>query len=635
MILGNAKAQMHAPYWYVENSPTAVYNSGGTAKAFGSQVSIDARPMFSSSTWGTASYAGSPTSPHGDTVSGSCAAPNCMVTCVNRSSATANWCSTFAANTVNNWGFDIAHSHNEFFLAYLVTGKRVYLEGLWEMATIALAWGPPENPPVYNYGRWGNHGITIDSANNPRGTAWALRNIGMATVLSDDGSVEKAYLSEKLNNNLEAHEGRYNIINGSFPPANSSCSGFDKTTETSIWRMYRCWGESGWSNPLNISLRHQGSSICYGCDLTLAGDGQGPWTDQYWITVLGWLRGLGYNSAIHDVEAKNDIHTLADPARTGGNPAFALVYVEPGETSGNLGYLQTWAAIRNAIITTGKLSLDIGASDTSISLATVCDTKGNSLDLNFKNYTYWTVDSEKILLSTTSWPYKLVASTDAASDRLTTSSAHGYLTGQIVRLIANATLDPGVTGNALCRQSVAGGPRDDNCDFWVKVIDSTTVELYNDSALTSKVDLQGGGAMYLSTCAVNVTRGVLGTTAGAHSKGTNIAYYPVIAAPIEASDPSGGHGYYFVSGLSTAVDFDVSDAAEGAAARITGRRAFDLIDQTIYNQQLLGSNVANCAGAGLNLVTCDNPQWSIRPRPLVKNARVVIKIDIHAVERGP
>ena len=48
-VLGNAKAQMHAPFFYAENSTTATYHTSSAAKAFGRQVSINARPTFSSS----------------------------------------------------------------------------------------------------------------------------------------------------------------------------------------------------------------------------------------------------------------------------------------------------------------------------------------------------------------------------------------------------------------------------------------------------------------------------------------------------------------------------------------------------------------------------------------------------------
>jgi hypothetical protein len=633
VVLGNAKALMHAPYLYLENNSTSVYHDGDTAKAFGRMVSIDARRMWGSSTTTSPASPDAARSPHGDIVNTACAAPNCMVTCVAGGVISCNVYVYGVKNGGSVWGMDQAHSNNEFFVSYLFTGKRVYLEGLWTMATLSMAYGYPDDPipATQYYGRWGRRGIQIDPYQTPRGTAWGLRNIGMAAVLSDDGSVEKAYFQEKLDYNLEAHEGRFAITNGHFPPSNSSCAGFSRTAETSIWRMYRCWGESNWSNPLYFPIRHYvGLYGAAGSYSSMAANGNGMFTEMYWVTVLAWLRGVGEKATyIHQAAAINAMHLFADPARTGGNPAFSFTQGQ-GESNGtDTNYLQRWADVKAAYIDSAPLSTDIGPTDTIIQLPTVGDLQTNNLELGWKAGTYWKIDDEIVFSPASDVSrYKVVSAVDAALDRLTTSTAHGYLNGQLVRVWTNGTLDSGIIGNSHCLPFLAGGALDNNCNLWVKVIDTTTVELYDDAALTNKIDLKGDGSMYLYTGTLGATppyaliRGALGTTAAPHSQGALAVLHPIVPDALEDSDPSGGHGYYYVSGLASAVDYDVTTPAEGTGKIITARRAFDLVDQTVRNQNMLGSNIGNCASARLSLINCDNPQWAIRPRPLVRKVHV-------------
>jgi hypothetical protein len=641
VILGNAKANMHAPYTFLENRTTTAFHVGDTTNAFGRMVSIDARTLWTSTSAAGTGNPDGPTAPNPNSTSGalistSCAAPTssvsggCMVTCLAGSGL--YWCSRYAAGGTQ-WSFDNAHSDNEFFLPYLFTGKRVYLEGLWTIAGMHVAYEPADDPPRDWAGRWGRRGIILDPYQNPRGSTWPLRNFGQAALLSDDGSVEKSFWTEKLNNNLEMHEGRQNITDGNFAPTNpdwlgsTPCAGFSSATETSIWRMGRCFYDSGWTNPLHIPARHYfaPSYSCPGCDLSLAGDTGSAWTEVYWLETLASLRDWGFKaSALHTAASKYFIHMFADPARTDGNPALSFLQWQPNLQSGDAGYIQTWAGMKAPMIMSTVLSKDITNAATSIPIRDYAADIDNNISIGTKASTYFKIGNEVVLVagSGTSYTAILVSAVDAATDRATTSTAHGFIDGQMVRIRAITTVDPGMVGST-CKIRYVGGPRNDNCDFYVKAIDATHLEFYNDATLTSKVDLQGGGSFYVHNSTLVVTRGVLGTAAVAHTRGDSVSWYPVQIGTWDDANPSGGHGFYYVAGLATTVDYDVSDTAEGTGKLLTAKRAFDLVSQIVRRQNWQGANVANCGALGLNVATCDNSEWSIRPRPLIRNARVI------------
>src|ERR1039458_10077074 len=79
VVLGNAKALMHARIWYLEYDTSAAYSAGSTARAFGRAVSLDVRPTFNS--WiGNGTPAADPPKPPAEPIALSPgAAPACMV----------------------------------------------------------------------------------------------------------------------------------------------------------------------------------------------------------------------------------------------------------------------------------------------------------------------------------------------------------------------------------------------------------------------------------------------------------------------------------------------------------------------------------------------------------------------------
>jgi hypothetical protein len=554
-----------------------------------------------------------------------------MVTCVDKSGATLNWCSVYGPNTMNHWGQDVAHSTEAFFIAYLFTGKRVYQEAQWAMGDWVLHAEGNAVPP-FRYGRWGAKGLIYEAGNTSRSTAWALRNLGAAVLASPDGTPERAYFVAKLNNNLESNEGRFNITHGAFPPSNPSCANFNKATETSIWRMSRCWYEQGWNNPLGFFMEHDPGlrQTCASCNGALAGDGLSPWMDEYAVLVFSWLSDVGFPAQhIHKVIATHTVHLIADTAYAEA-PFDIIRYRLPNVTVGYAGYLQTYAAMKAAYVTTATLAADMSASDNTFYLASRTSSTGgidvfNTLDGTTIPYTYWQIDNEVLELYQSFWEYKPVTAIDTVNDRAT-AKQHGFKTGQIVRVDADK-IDAGMLGNPLCKpRGILPNLPSDDCDFWVKAVDANTVEFYNDPALTSKVHLAGGGVnLTLNVSRVIVHekgRGARKTTAAAHKAGAIMKRVPVVMSTSVTGDPLGSHAYIHLSGAATAADANISTPDEGNGQIITGQRAFDMLDQVVTAQNRLGADTPNCAGAGLNVNNCDNPQWAIRPRPQIRSVAV-------------
>jgi len=87
-----------------------------------------------------------------------------------------------------------------FYVPYLITGDLYYLEEVmfdadWSIASVDP--GLRENAKGLLY------------ANQMRGTAWALRNLGDAAIILPDRHPMKAYFNEKLQNNLGYYLDRF------------------------------------------------------------------------------------------------------------------------------------------------------------------------------------------------------------------------------------------------------------------------------------------------------------------------------------------------------------------------------------------------------------------------------------------
>ena len=666
VILGNAKAYMHAPIFPLETSTTATFQTGGSTKAFGRVVSIDVRTDYNSWQGSGTSIADAPSSPAGASICGAggpgcaggyggaqpCSAPTCMVTCATRSSAYLNFCSVYDGNNVvNQWGLDPAHSREMFFIPYLVTGKYVYLEGEQAMAAwVILAPGVGNNPPTGPWTRWGSNALFFDTGNLIRGTAEPMRLIGLAAAISSDGSTEQAYFTQKLNNNFAAQEGYYGVTNGQFAPSDPTCA---KTTnaQPDIWHMVRCFYMGGQSNPVGLAsaphdLQASGSNFaCGGCNMDLTNDGTAPWMEQYHTVFMGGLRDLGFRAAgVHTAAARHSMGMFGDSNYGLAFPGQAGVieYAIPmmsGTAQSRTGYLQNWAAVKAAHIESGVLARALGSSDTMMWTPDWNDTGGVQISINMfdaankDGSTYYKIDNEFVLIGQIVPSSTFITAVNTSLSQVTANMdpgygaygsggtrGHGLTDGQItmVSIIPGyqGAIDNGMVGNPNCGRTAGG--RTNSCRFYAHVVDAYTLQFYNDAAMTSLVTLTGGSSYIgVNNGKWTISRGMLGSTPAAHAEGATWTYWSIVTPGGRVAYPD-SHAFFYTSALATAVDYDVTVVDSGTGNTITAQRAFDLANQVVWNQAMAGANLSTCA----NIMTCDEPRWGILPRPLIRNVRV-------------
>ncbi len=231
VLLGQAEAGASVPAHFRESATGKFFDSAKTVDAFGRVLSIDARPTT-----------------YTKNLSYLALDPGDQITAV-------------GPRSTNGWDYDTAHLGAFEYIPAIITGDWFYVEEMQMFASMNLA------SVVQDINQWSRHnswGYFNDTDQQTRGVAWGRRDIGDAGFVSPDGSPEKAYFTEKVNNNIAVEEGVMNITTGSFYQP-CTTNPYDVQTEKSKW----CWGRNtvGWnftgsSNPLYISATGNNNNLC-------------------------------------------------------------------------------------------------------------------------------------------------------------------------------------------------------------------------------------------------------------------------------------------------------------------------------------------------------------------------------------
>ena len=607
-VLGNARAWGSA-IWFLENNGSGVYYSTyDSTKAFGKPPSINYQTGMM-----TTFAAGPVTTPAGNAPTPSCTTNDCYVwgTSAQSGDDTAWYVNRpGGANKWLNWAQDLAHCNGPHMYPYLVTGKFDILEGLQQHASwLLLAGGTTQVSGGTS--RAGAMGFITGTGNDLRRWAWPLRNLADAALLSWDATPEKAYFSNKLNNNIAMVEGRLNITDGGFPPSSTDCTGYNFSTETDPWRFGRCdpYYANQQSDTLALLSRGDNASCDVGVNDNNLLSCKSPWMAAYYKTVTAHVRDIGYSliSSVDNAVSRFFLHYILDSTKP-WTPAEAMAMYRMASEKDDSSMLNTWALVGARWRGGSVLATSITGADGTIK---VVGSMGLGLqdhgEPNFsgENGSHVMVGSEVMWIPTSAGSsnsvYSKTCTVDAANNVMT-CSGHGLTNGEGV-MVQGYPYDSGISGAVSCIY--------DKCwPFYVKQssLDATNkLEFYRDTALTQRVTLTGSSATNptLFQSSFPVTRGVFGP-AGSHSPGETFVKAGIRLADINALDPTGAHGPYFTTSLSTAVDYDVSDNDEGTGKLITARRAYEAINNALYYQ-----NNWN-----------DNNMWGIRPRPLIRNVRV-------------
>ena len=285
--------------------------ANAAAPAFGHVISIDARPTLWAGSW---NYTWT--------------APADLVTPV-------------GAVTNGPWTYDMAHQADFAYVPYLILGDWYLLEELyfWNGYNLAAS-NPAANA---NYTRHNDWGFFNAQGIQQRGVAWALRTLAHTAFIAPDNTPEQAYFTAKLHDNIAVFEGVFNIQQGSYPPVDATCAGYNADTTTDKW----CWGfesaNNGRANPLFTPSYDGSGGGDPSINPAIASVTSSGWQDNFLRLTLGRVKELGFSDVtpLQVALSKNLIHLISDPAT---NPWLTDDYRFPALQASNGGYFQTWAS---------------------------------------------------------------------------------------------------------------------------------------------------------------------------------------------------------------------------------------------------------------------------------------------------
>ena len=203
----------------------------------------------------------------------------------------------------------MAHQASFALVPYLVTGDYYYLEEMIFWAGYDLAWG---NPGYRQY----SEGLLSEQT---RGEGWGIRNIAHAAILTPDGEPEKAYLQQKVLNNLTQWTNEY-VASSNYP-------------------AIRYWQTGSTQVRPDPSL--DPNCLYY----TL------PWQDDFVLLVMGHLKDLGYDT--RELVNWLGVSVIKRLTAPGFNPFRGVDYripVQYNDGSGSGVPYPTWQAINQAYV---------------------------------------------------------------------------------------------------------------------------------------------------------------------------------------------------------------------------------------------------------------------------------------------
>ncbi len=632
--IGNARGVMHFPVVYLESKTSGMWTSGEAANPFGKTVSVELRPTFVS--W----YSPSTLTATGDAVTspdGVRMASACAGCYVHSSGGSMQWISSSSASWNSSY-MDKAHQSNDLFIPYIITGKRLFLEQLQAQAAWSAATTPPD-AGLYYLGRQRERGLIDAGGNFPRGMYWTVKALGWAAVASPDGSPEKTYFTRLLNNNIEVMEGVMQLTGGSFPPSSTTAPyGCPSATATayygqpSSYASAWCLGRYVWMRGLDNQLGFPGlqswpggsPAMGVGSDIRYGTDFFSAWMFTYGAVTYGHLRDLGVTAIVPIQEAVSKwfMKAVADSA-SGQDWSILFSYRTTILNATSTGVHQTPTELKNGI--RRDVTLARAATPTSTAFySNMFASAGNHPAVDSTDLTGCPIRVGSEIFVLDDWTYTqsiywrggITASTDqlvftakysSLSGQLNSTGVHDFANGDLIT-VSNGTTSSIVDLPLAADTANCASPSGKAfCTYYVKVIDTTTIELYKDAALTQRVDFTSDVAasnVYagisewkvktseLGRCGGVSCRGVQGTAATSHSVGEAMGPVGSWMRQAYMADPEGYPAEYH-SALAYAATYGAAIADSLTGKPITGTRAYGLMS----------------ALTGYQNAYPDNPRW--------------------------
>jgi hypothetical protein len=228
-FLGNARAAGHIPYHIREDDPGKPFDHLST-NGQGWPVTVNGRPNLIHAL-------------SSDTSSNPMRIVPGMLVKVNQGTSWLGaeysiypvWCNAASSDgDGRKWALKPNHWRDLAWVPYLITGDFYFLEEVWFGGLWSLNIAGYQRGPLFSDGYLSAVSQTGGANHEVRGAAWATRQLIFAAMVSPDGT-PRTYFQEKLNVQIHILEGKLQITNGSFPPADPTCAG---GVNSSRW----CWG---------------------------------------------------------------------------------------------------------------------------------------------------------------------------------------------------------------------------------------------------------------------------------------------------------------------------------------------------------------------------------------------------------
>lgn len=331
VVLDAGHVSGYAPIHFRENSAERFFDSEGTTSAFGRPISADARRRFVT---------------HWLDFGPDAVVPIGIM---------SNFPGRGMSRRIDNWYIDIAHQPELAYIPYLISGDWYFLEELQFWASRNLLEGTYTD---CNYCRHDDWAFINESNAETRGLAWGLRSLGHAAFFSPDETPEKAYFTQKLENNIAIREGVLNIRNGSF---------YDDS-KGSMWDWGRNVVAGGIPNPLRFPHRTLGTTPRDSGGMSCIAEA--VWMVNLNHVVWGHLEELGFQSIrpLRTEAAKNWLQQILDPNYPKNLLAAAYIPTRGlSEGCQNPPPFSSWTEVANAVPEAEKAASELrwkqGAAD--------------------------------------------------------------------------------------------------------------------------------------------------------------------------------------------------------------------------------------------------------------------------------
>jgi hypothetical protein len=339
----------------------------------------------------------------------------------------------------------------------------------------------------------------------------------------------------------------------------------------------------------------------------------------YWAAVLGHLRDLGFTQ-LAKLQESSTVLFLRLFGDSGCNLDFTCTtYYHPEYNSpASDNFLQTPAQVKAGIVRGAQLSRGINATATSMRTASVL-TSGSQLgpvwdSIITSSGGVGKINSEIFRFAAAyGTQVSLTGSIDGTTNRITFTGSHDYLDGDMIDFVMTVTGSftelPIAADTTNCRMPSGKG----HCRWYVKVISSTVIECYRDSALTDMVDFTANASnvragyftvalegTYTGVCNGVSCRGIMGTTAASHAAGSVIDTLGMLPSWTHwIFNPGFSYGHNAKVALAYAVTYQQSltDTITGAIIRprqVYDRWASNLPLQDQYGDNSSCNSVDNC-----------------------------------------